>query len=140
MLLDLQGAQMMANGDRRVLGDLVIDAVPMYNTKPDPTLGSILHPKGRGNGYVVTIGGTRIYVAGDTACTAEMRDLQNIDVAFVPMNLPYTMSPAEAAECVRAFKPKVVYPYHSFESDLAVFETALKGSGIEVRLRDWYAR
>jgi len=140
MLLDLQGAQTMANGERRALGDLVIDAVPMYNTKPDPTLGSIFHPKGRGNGYVVTVAGTRIYVAGDTACTAEMRELQKIDVAFVPMNLPYTMSPAEAAECVRAFKPRIVYAYHFFESDLTVFETALKGSGIEVRLRDWYAR
>ena len=140
MLLDLQGALTMANGERRVLGDIVIDAVPMYNTKPDPTLGSIFHPRGRGNGYVITVGGTRLYVAGDTACTAEMRDLQNIDVAFVPMNLPYTMSPAEAADCVRAFKPKVVYPYHFFESDLAVFENALKGSGIEVRLRDWYTR
>jgi L-ascorbate metabolism protein UlaG (beta-lactamase superfamily) len=140
MLLDLQGAQTMANGERRVLGDLVIDAVPMYNTRPDPTLGSIFHPKGRGNGYVITMGGTRFYVAGDTACTAEMRELRNIDVAFVPMNLPYTMSPAEAAECVRAFTPRVVYPYHFFESDLTVFETALKGTGVEVRLRDWYAR
>jgi L-ascorbate metabolism protein UlaG (beta-lactamase superfamily) len=84
------------------------------------------------------LGGTRFYVAGDTACTPEMRSLQRIDVAFLPMNLPYTMSPTEAAECARAFRPAIVYPYHHFESDLGVFQTALKDAGIEVRIRDWY--
>jgi L-ascorbate metabolism protein UlaG (beta-lactamase superfamily) len=90
------------------------------------------------SGYVVTVGGRRLYVAGDTDCTPEMMELKNIDVAFVPMNLPYTMSPAQAAECVRAMKPKIVYPYHYFESDPKVFESALKGTGIAVRIRDWY--
>ena len=140
MLLDVQGAQTMANGDRRVIGEVTIEAVAMYNTSPDPQLGAIFHPKGRGNGYIITIGGTRLYVAGDTSCTPEMRALKNIDLAFVPMNLPYTMTPAEAADCVRAFKPKVVYPYHYFESDPKVFEAALQGTGLDVRIRDWYVR
>ena len=87
-----------------------------------------------------TYGGLRMYVAGDTENIPEMRALKNIDVAFVPMNLPYTMTLEEAAAAVKAFKPKVVYPYHYMGSDLKAFETALNGSGIEVRLRDWYSR
>jgi len=100
--------------------------------------GELFHTKGRGNGYVVTLGGKRIYVAGDTECTPEMKALRNIDVAFLPMNLPYTMTPAEAADCAKAFKPKIVYPYHYRGQDPKAFAAALKGSGIEVRLRDWY--
>ncbi len=138
MLLDVQGALTMANGERRGLGDVVVEAVPMYNMDPDPKLGFIFHPKGRGNGYIITVAGTRLSVAGDTGCTPEMMGMRNIDVAFVPMNLPYTMSPAQAAECVRTMNPRIVYPYHYFGSDLAVFQSALKGTGIEVRIRDWY--
>ena len=136
MLLDVTGAQMMANGQRIAFGDLVVEAVPMYNADPDPQSGSIMHPKGRGNGYVITVGTRRVYVGGDTACTPEMMALKNIDIAFVPMNLPYTMSPLDAAACVKAMKPKVVYPYHDWQSDPAAFESALRGSGIEVRIRD----
>ena len=88
-------------------------------------------------GYI-TYGGTRIYISGDTEGIPEMRALKNIDVAFVCMNLPYTMPPDEAADAVKAFKPKVVYPYHYMGSDLNAFEAALKGSGVEVRIRDWY--
>lgn len=138
MLLDVPGAQTMANGERIDLGDLVVEAVPMYNMEPDPQFGSIFHPKGRGNGYIISVGGTRVYVAGDTGCTPGMMGLKNIDVAFVPMNLPYTMSTAHAAACVRAMRPRIVYPYHYFQADPAAFESALKGSGIEVRIRDWY--
>ena len=105
-----------------------------------PPAGQLYHDKGRGNGYIVTYGGLRIYIAGDTEGIAEMRALKNIDVAFIPMNLPYTMPPEEAAEAVKAFKPKVVYPYHYQGSDLGVFEAALKGSGVEVRIRDWYPK
>ena len=138
-LFGVQGAEAMANGARKFVSGMTIEAVPMYNVRPDPQFGgAIFHTKGRGNGYVVTMGGKRIYVAGDTACTPEMRALSNIDVAFLPMNLPFTMPPSEAADCARAFKPKIVYPYHYFESDPKEFETALKGSGIEVRLRNWY--
>ncbi|MGH9613005.1 MAG: MBL fold metallo-hydrolase, partial [Bryobacteraceae bacterium] len=96
------------------------------------------HDKGRGDGYVLTYGGKRFYIAGDTEGTPEMRALKNIDVAFIPMNLPYTMPPEEAAEAVKAFHPKIVYPYHYRGSDLSVFQKALEGSGIEVRIRNWY--
>lgn len=137
-LLDVQGAEPMANGEKKVIGDVRIEAVPMYNLQPDRASGATFHTKGRGNGYVLTIGGKRLYVAGDTACTPEMMALKDIDVAFLPMNLPYTMSPSEAAECAKGFRPRIVYPYHYFESDPKVFESALKGTGIEVRLRDWY--
>lgn len=128
----------MQNGETKMVGKWTIQAVPMYNQKRGPGPGQLYHDKGRGNGYIVTYGGLRIYIAGDTEDTPEMRALKKIDVAFVPMNLPYTMDPEEAAEVVREFKPKVVYPYHYMGSDLKVFEAGLKGSGVEVRIRDWY--
>jgi L-ascorbate metabolism protein UlaG (beta-lactamase superfamily) len=130
----------MKNGETKTVGKWTIQAVPMYNEKRGPSPGQLFHDKGRGNGYILTYGGVRIYIAGDTEGIAEMRALKNIDVAFIPMNLPYTMPPEEAAEAVKAFKPKVVYPYHYQGSDLAVFEAALKGSGVEVRIRDWYPK
>lgn len=135
---ELDGATTIANGETKRIGDVTIDAVPMYNLQRGPQPGQLFHTKGRGNGYVVTIGGKRLYFAGDTECIPEMKALQNIDVAFLPMNLPYTMTPAEAAECAKAFKPKIVYPYHYRGQDPKVFEAALAGSGIDVRLRDWY--
>ena len=118
----------MANGDKKTIEGIEIEAVPMYNLKRGPSAGQLYHDKGRGNGYVLTLGGKRIYIAGDTEGVPEMRALKNIDVAFIPMNLPYTMPPAEAADAVKAFKPKIVYPYHYRGSDLKVFEDALKGS------------
>jgi L-ascorbate metabolism protein UlaG (beta-lactamase superfamily) len=117
-----------------------IEAVPMYNLKRGPAPGQLYHDKGRGNGYVLTYGGMRFYFAGDTEGIPEMRALKNIDVAFIPMNLPYTMPPEEAADAVKEFHPKIVYPYHYQGSDLKVFQSALEGTGIEVRLRDWYAK
>ena len=123
----------MKNGETKKFGPWTIEAIPMYNLKNGP-----YHEKGRGNGYIVTYGGLRIYIAGDTEGIPEMRALKNIDVAFIPMILPYTMSPADAADAVKAFHPKVVYPYHYGQSDLKVFEAALKGTGIDVRLRNWY--
>jgi L-ascorbate metabolism protein UlaG (beta-lactamase superfamily) len=137
-LLDVHGAETMANGDTKSIAGVTVEAVPMYNMRPDPESGALFHTKGRGNGYVVTVGGKRIYIAGDTSCTPEMRALKDIDVAFLPMNLPFTMPPSEAAECAKALKPRIVYPYHYFGSDLKDFEAALEGTGIEVRLRDWY--
>jgi L-ascorbate metabolism protein UlaG (beta-lactamase superfamily) len=130
----------MANGETRTVDGITIEAVPMYNLTRGPAAGQLYHDKGRGNGYILTLGGKRIYIAGDTECTSEMRALKNIDVAFVPMNLPYTMPPTEAAECVKTFKPKIVYPYHYRGSDVNEFANALKDTGIDVRLRDWYAR
>jgi L-ascorbate metabolism protein UlaG (beta-lactamase superfamily) len=137
-LLDVQGAETMANGDRLELGTLTIEAVSMYNPAPDPQLGATFHVRGRGNGYVIAAGGLRVYVAGDTGCTPEMKALRAIDVAFVPMNRP-TMTVDEAAACVKAMKPRIVYPYHYEGSDTAAFAKALAETGIDVRLRNWYA-
>ncbi|MBI1353991.1 MAG: MBL fold metallo-hydrolase [Acidobacteria bacterium] len=131
-------AKTLANGKSMTLEGVKIEAIPMYNLQRGPEPGKLFHDKGRGNGYVLNVGGKRIYFSGDTEVTPEMKALKNIDVAFVCMNLPYTMPPDEAAAGVKAFAPKVVYPYHYRGSDLAVFENALKGSGIEVRLRGWY--
>lgn len=129
----------LANGETREFSGVSIEAVPMYNLTRGPEEGKLFHDKGRGNGYIVTLGGKRIYIAGDTACIPEMKTLTGIDVAFVPMNLPYTMPPEEAAECVAAFKPAIVYPYHYRGSDLQVFEVGLKEvPEVEVRLREWY--
>ncbi len=129
----------LANGETREVAGVQIEAVPMYNLKRGPEEGSLYHDKGRGNGYVLTMGDQRVYLAGDTACIPEMKALQEIDVAFVPMNLPYTMTPQEAAECVAAFRPKIVYPYHYRGSDLALFEAGLaEVPDVEVRIREWY--
>lgn len=133
------GATVINNGETKTIAGLPVEAVPMYNLTRGPQPGQLFHDKGRGNGYVLTLGGKRIYIAGDTECTPEMKALKNIDVAFVPMNLPYTMPPDEAAACVKAFAPKVVYPYHYRGQDLHTFQDALKGTTIDVRLRDWYA-
>lgn len=131
-------AKALSNGDSMTIEGVEIEAIPMYNLKRGPEPGKLFHEKGRGNGYVLTVGGRRIYFSGDTEAVAEMRALEDIDVAFVCMNLPYTMPPDEAAAGVKDFQPKVVYPYHHRGSDLAVFESALEGEPIEVRLREWY--
>jgi L-ascorbate metabolism protein UlaG (beta-lactamase superfamily) len=130
--------EILANGQTRTVAGISIEAVPMYNLQRGPAAGQLFHTKGRGNGYVLTLGGKRVYIAGDTECVAEIKALKNIDVAFMPMNLPYTMPPAEAAECVKAFKPKIVYPYHFQGQKPEEFADALKGSGIEVRMLNWY--
>jgi L-ascorbate metabolism protein UlaG (beta-lactamase superfamily) len=140
---DLKGrCTTLANGERTDLMGIGIEAVPMYNM-PDPN--DPRHPKGRGNGYVLTMGGQRIYISGDTEDIPEMRALKNIDVAFVCMNLPYTMTVDAAASGVLAFKPKVVYPYHYHNqdgslSDVQRFKQLVNAGdpNIEVRLVDWY--
>jgi len=136
----LQNAIAIKNGETKDVDGISIEAVPMYNLQRGPSPGQLFHDKGRGNGYVLSLGGKRIYIAGDTECIPEMKALKNIDVAFVPMNLPYTMPPSEAAECVKAFKPKIVYPYHYRGQNLDEFAGALKGSGVDVRIRDWYGK
>jgi len=133
-------AKPIANGETRTWHDWTVQAIPAYNLKRGPSAGKLYHDKGRGNGYVLTYGGKRFYFSGDTEGVPEMRALKNIDVAFVCMNLPYTMPPEEAAEAVKAFHPKIVIPYHYRGSDLAVFEKALQGTGIEVRLLNWYPK
>jgi len=131
-------AKPIANGESKTWQDWTIEAIPAYNLRRGPAPGKLFHDKGRGNGYVLTYGGKWFYFSGDTEGVPEMRALKNIDVAFVCMNLPYTMPPEEAAEAVKAFHPKIVYPYHFGESDLTVFSKALAGTGIDVRIRKWY--
>jgi L-ascorbate metabolism protein UlaG (beta-lactamase superfamily) len=131
----------LKNGDKATQSGISISAIPMYNLPESPTA---MHTKGRGNGYVLGIGGKNIYISGDTQGIPEMRSLKNIDVAFVCMNLPYTMDVKEAADAVLAFKPKVVYPYHyrgkDGLSDVNAFKTLVNAGdkAIEVRLRNWY--
>jgi L-ascorbate metabolism protein UlaG (beta-lactamase superfamily) len=134
----LPGVTVVRNGERKTIAGVSIEAVPMYNLQRGPAPGQLFHTKGRGNGYVLTLGGKRLYFSGDTENIPEVRRLKNIDVAFVCMNLPYTMTPAEAAAMVRAFRPRIVYPYHYRGSDLEAFRSALRGTPVEVRLRDWY--
>lgn len=128
-------ATVLKNGDSGTIDGIPVMAVPAYNTSPDKLK---FHPKGDGNGYVLSFGDKKIYVAGDTENTPEMAALTGIDVAFLPMNQPYTMTPEQAADAVKAFKPKVVYPYHYKGTDTQKFAD-LVGNAAEVRLRDWYA-
>ena len=124
----------VANGASTDKVGFKLEAVAGYNTTPPRKR---FHPKGQGNGYVLNLGGKRIYISGDTEETPEMLALKNIDVAFLCMNLPYTMDVKAAAKAVKTFKPKVVYPYHSRGQDTATFKK-LVGNSAEVRLRNWY--
>jgi len=134
----ITAASPISNGEKKTWGAWTIEAIPMYNLTRGPAAGKLFHDKGRGNGYVLTYGGKRFYFSGDTENIPEMRALKNIDVAFVCMNLPYTMTAEEAVEAVKAFHPKVAIPYHYKGQDTAVFQKGLAGTGIEVRLLDWY--
>jgi L-ascorbate metabolism protein UlaG (beta-lactamase superfamily) len=134
----IENPTVIANGESKTVAGVLIEAVPMYNLQRGPSAGQLFHTKGRGNGYVLTFSAKRVYIAGDTECTPEMRALKNIEIAFIPMNLPYTMPPSEAAGCVKAFKPRVVYPYHYRGQNPEEFKAALTGEPIEVRLLNWY--
>lgn len=131
----------LKNGSSATKDGISVSAIPMYNLPESPTA---MHTKGRGNGYILTIGGKRIYLSGDTQGIPEMLALKNIDVAFVCMNLPYTMDTPEAADAVLTFKPKVVYPYHyrgkNGLSDINAFKEKVNAGNknIDVRLRNWY--
>ena len=130
------GALVMKNGDTRTVEGIGIEAVPAYNLVHKNDKGLFWHPKGEGNGYVLTFGETRVYVAGDTENTPEMKALPKIDIAFLPMNLPYTMTPEMVADAARAFTPKVLYPYHTGETDVSrLVELLQDAPGIEVRVR-----
>ena len=126
----------MANGDSMTVAGISIEAVPMYNVAHGPKAGDVYHPKGRGNGYVVTLGGKRLYFMGDTECTPDVHAVKNIDVAFIPMIMPFTMTPAEAVECVMALQPKIAYPYHyeGQRRDETLFRAFLKTTTVEVRI------
>jgi L-ascorbate metabolism protein UlaG (beta-lactamase superfamily) len=145
----------LANGQRNTFSGIAVEAVGAYDIKP----GEPYHPKGEANGYVIRLGGTRIYVAGVTECVPEIQALRDIEIAFMPMNLPLgRMSPAALAACVRQFKPKLVYPYHfdqgyiprisgrdvspttgpTIADTLRELTSAVQGTGIEIAVADWY--
>ena len=128
----------LANGESADLMDIGISAVAMYNLPGDE---SVRHQKGDGNGYVIQFGDRSVYVSGDTEDTPEMRSLENIDIAFVCMNLPYTMDIERAARAVTEFQPDIVYPYHHRGQDIEAFKRLVDAAGtdVEVRLKDWYS-
>lgn len=133
----LSGAVVMTNGEVKTVGGLRIEAVPAYNIVHLRSDGHPYHAKGNGNGYVILFGDKRVYVAGDTENIPEMKALKGIDIAFLPMNLPYTMTPEMAAEAARSFQPSILYPYHFSETDPAGLQTLLKDEkGIELRIRN----
>ena len=138
---DIPGKKVMANGDMTMDSGIKIHAVPMYNTTEDRLK---YHPKGLGNGYILTFGETRVYLSGDTENIPELQDLENIHTAFMCMNVPYTMSVEKAAQLVNEIKPKVVYPYHFRNGDgslgdMAVFKKQVEQTeGIMVKVLDWY--
>jgi L-ascorbate metabolism protein UlaG (beta-lactamase superfamily) len=126
----------MDNGEKKTFLGIEIEAVPMYNLVFGQGPGKPFHHKGIGNGYILSFGDTRVYFSGDTECIPEMKALKNISIAFLAMNPPRTMPPAEAAACVKAFRPKIAYPYHYRGQNTQEFADALKDTpGVEVRLR-----
>ena len=129
-------AETVSDSEKKTVMGIVFEGVPMYNIVQGSAPGMPFHHKGIGSGYVLNFGDTRVYFSGDTECTAEMKALKNINVAFLAMNPPRTESTLEAAECAKAFKPKIVYPYHYRGSKIEEFADALKNTpGVEVRLR-----
>ena len=132
----VSGGTVMANGDVQTVAGLKVEAVPAYNIVHKRPSGEAYHPRGDGNGYVITFGDTRVYVAGDTENVPEMKGLGEIDIAFLPMNLPYTMTPEMVADAAKVFGPKILYPYHFGETDTSELVRLLEGEGsIEVRVR-----
>jgi L-ascorbate metabolism protein UlaG (beta-lactamase superfamily) len=132
----VKGGIIMKNGDVKTIQSLKIEAVPAYNIVHMRRENVPFHPKGHGNGYIITFGDKRVYVAGDTENTPEMKALKDIHVAFLPMNLPYTMTPEMVADAAKAFRPEILYPYHFGNTDTSKIVELLKDSKeIEVRIR-----
>jgi L-ascorbate metabolism protein UlaG (beta-lactamase superfamily) len=130
------GGVVLKNGEVQTVAGFTIAVVPAYNLVHKRETGEPFHPKGRDNGYVITFGDKKVYVAGDTENTPEMKALKGIDIAFLPMNLPYTMTPEMVADAALAFKPKILYPYHFGKTDTARLVALLQAHPeIEVRLR-----
>jgi len=129
-------AVVMKNGEKRAVQGFEIEAVPAYNILHKRPDGNPFHPKGQGNGYLISFGDKRVYIAGDTEPVPEMKSLGTVDIAFLPMNLPYTMSPEMAAEAARTINPKILYPYHYGGTDTSKLVGLLKSSPeIDVRIR-----
>lgn len=136
----LKKGKILNNGENLNHNGIIIEAIPAYNLTPER---SKFHPKGRGNGYIISISGKIVYISGDTEDIPEMKSLENIDYAFVCMNLPYTMTEDQAASAVLAFRPKVVFPYHyrgkNGFSDIEKFKTTVEKAGhTQVKLLTWY--
>ncbi|MDO9041907.1 MAG: MBL fold metallo-hydrolase [Desulfocapsaceae bacterium] len=132
----VEGGIIMKNGETRTVRGIKVKAIPAYNLVHKRDNGQPFHPQGVGNGYVLTFGDKRIYVAGDTENIPEMKALQDINCAFLPMNLPYTMTPEMVADAAKAFKPKILYPYHYGDTDPMRLTELLKDTPeIEVRIR-----
>jgi L-ascorbate metabolism protein UlaG (beta-lactamase superfamily) len=132
----IKGGIVINNGDVKRIEGLIIEAVPAYNIVHMRSEGLPFHPKGVGNGYVITFGDKRVYVAGDTENIPEMKKLGNIDIAFLPMNLPYTMTPEMVADAAKALNPGILYPYHYGGTDTSQIAELLKDmQEIEVRIR-----
>ena len=133
----MPGGTVLANGQSQTVKGILVEAVPAYNIVHMRSAGAPYHPQGEGNGYVLTFGDKRVYVAGDTENIPEIKALKKIDVAFLPMNLPYTMTPEMVAEAARAFRPKILYPYHYAQTDPQLLVELLKpDKDIEVRIRN----
>jgi L-ascorbate metabolism protein UlaG (beta-lactamase superfamily) len=129
--------KVMKNGDSGTYADIKIDAVPAYNIKHMRSGDTPYHPKGEGNGYVLHLGDKKVYVAGDTENIPEMANLKNIDIAFLPMNVPYTMTPEMAADAAKMFKPKILYPYHYGNTDTGQLLKLMQNqTDTEVRIRE----
>ena len=132
---DMYGSgKVMVNGDKLQLGDIAVEAVAAYNSTPGREQ---FHPKGRDNGYILTIDGLRIYIAGDTEDIPEMSTVKDIDIAFLPCNQPFTMTPEQLIRAAKVIKPRVLFPYHYGQTDLSGVPAALKGTGIDVRIRHY---
>ena len=132
----VKGGIVMDNGDVETASGIRIEAVPAYNLIHKRPSGDPFHPQGAGNGYILTFGDVRVYIAGDTENIPEMESLEDIHVAFLPMNLPYTMTPEMVAEGAGRFQPRILYPYHYGNTDLSKLEEQLKDNKeIEVRIR-----
>ena len=126
--------KVLKNGDTDTsISYMKIEAVPAYNTTPGRDK---YHPRHRDNGYILTFDGLRVYIAGDTEDIPEMKDLKDIDIAFLPVNQPYTMTVPQAAKAAKMFSPKILYPYHYGDTKIGELKDALKGSGIDVRIRE----
>ena len=125
----------MANGDKiQLANDITVEAVPAYNISEGRTQ---FHPKGRDNGYILTVDGLRIYIAGDTEDIPEMATIQDIDIAFLPCNQPYTMTTDQLVKAAKTIKPKVLFPYHYGQTNVSTLPAQLQGEGIDVRIRHY---
>jgi len=132
----IKGGTVMNNGDVKDIDGIKIEAVPAYNIEHQRSPGVPFHPRGDGNGYIATFGDKRVYIAADTESTPELKAVKNVDIAFLPMNLPYTMTPEMVADAAKALKPKILYPYHFGETDTARLKELLENEpGIEIRIR-----